>query len=311
MNLAKREYVEKSYMKKETSIILELQSLAIEKEHDITDLLRKALLVATKLNLNDFREWVLQELQGYKKGVPDYRKCRAEIFVKNPYRGLIPFFFPDREIADIFCNVELREPIGNIIALLEKFQSDSKITISLDPELIQLLLETQDPAIQMLPVRIVSHNQIEAIIDAVRNTILKWALKLEQEGILGENLTFSEDEKRKAAASTEIRIDNFQGILGNVENSSVSQDLQMTIKKEDIASLRAYLISLGIIKEDIDELEQIIAIEGRPTKVSKFGEKVSGWIGKMISKAASGTWDIAVGSAGSLLAQAIAKYYGL
>lgn len=43
------------------SIVIELQQLASEDTCPIATLLRKALIVATKLNLNDFKKWVNNE----------------------------------------------------------------------------------------------------------------------------------------------------------------------------------------------------------------------------------------------------------
>ena len=94
--------------------------MATEKKEDISDLLRKALLVATKLKLHDFRSWVDKELNGYRKGsVPEYRKLTATVRLKNPYHGLIPVVFPTQEIADVVCNVQVRDPIGNLVSILK------------------------------------------------------------------------------------------------------------------------------------------------------------------------------------------------
>ena len=67
-----------------SSIILDLQKLATDGTQDITDLLRKAKLVATKLKLQRFLEWVDCELNGYVQvKVPAYRKIHAELKLKN------------------------------------------------------------------------------------------------------------------------------------------------------------------------------------------------------------------------------------
>jgi len=81
-------------MNKATSIVLELQQLAIDRNNNISDLLRKALLVSSKLGLDDFKEWINNELHGYRgKEVPLYRKVRAQVKANNPYNGLIPVRF--------------------------------------------------------------------------------------------------------------------------------------------------------------------------------------------------------------------------
>jgi len=93
-------------------MVLQLQILSTVKVNDISDLLRKALLVATKLGLSDFKQWINYELNGYNNAnVPGYRKVRAQLNLKNPYHGLVPIYFSDQSFTDALCDVELRDPI--------------------------------------------------------------------------------------------------------------------------------------------------------------------------------------------------------
>ncbi len=59
---------------------------------DIMNLLRKAYLVARKLKLQEFEDWVNNELNGYKDldKIPDYRLLRGELKAWNTYHGWIP-----------------------------------------------------------------------------------------------------------------------------------------------------------------------------------------------------------------------------
>ncbi|MFQ6537677.1 MULTISPECIES: hypothetical protein [Aphanothece] len=74
------------------SIVLQLQILATDKVNDISDLLRKALLVARKLGLVEFRQWIERELNGYDShvDVPDYRRVRAELRLKIRFMASSP-----------------------------------------------------------------------------------------------------------------------------------------------------------------------------------------------------------------------------
>ena len=58
------------------------------------------------------------------------------------------------------------------------------------------------------------------VLDAVRNAILDWTLKLEQDGILGEGMTFSTEEKQTAMNNgpTYNIAGNFHGVIGNVSS---------------------------------------------------------------------------------------------
>ena len=54
-------------------IVIQLQREALDENVDIETLLRKAYLVARKLQLKDFEEWISSEQNGYNGDVPDYR----------------------------------------------------------------------------------------------------------------------------------------------------------------------------------------------------------------------------------------------
>jgi hypothetical protein len=74
--------------------------------------------------------------------------------------------------------------------------------------------------------RLISKAAMAAILDAVRNTILDWSLRLEQAGIHGEGLSFSASEAQKAQ-SVVFNIGNIGnatglGMFGNNANVSAN-----------------------------------------------------------------------------------------
>ena len=48
------------------SLVLELQKEALDQSVSTLSLLRKSLVVATKLKLQDFKDWIASEINGYK-----------------------------------------------------------------------------------------------------------------------------------------------------------------------------------------------------------------------------------------------------
>ena len=73
-------------------------------------------------------------------------------------------------------------------------------------------------------------NQLYATIDAVRNSVLEWAITLEEAGITGEGLQFSEIEIKKANDSPTISINN---IMGSFEKSQIQQATDASDQKMD------------------------------------------------------------------------------
>ena len=291
-------------------LVLQLQQLATDNNTDIMELLRKALLVAAKLGLRPFRDWANQELQGYGTShVPEYRHVHAELKVDNPYHGLIPFLIDDKEMMEAICNVPIQEPIGSLVDLMEiRYEDKGHLRVPMSPQQKLILMRMQDNFVQLEPVRTIGRNQVAAILDAVRTKILNWSLQLEADGVIGEGMTFSAEEKQRAQSS--ITIENFQGIIGDVSSSTVTQNLNMPVRRGDFASLRAYLSEHRVSAEDIDGLERAIDADPTPASSEPFGDNVSAWIGKMVSKAATGAWQVGLGAASGLLSTVLKAYFG-
>ena len=293
----------------ETSIVLQLQELALNPESNVEELLNKALLVARKLKIKKFRKWCELELEGYNdENLPDYRVFRGQLKVFNPYHGLQPFIIPS-EFDEIVTTIKLDMPVGGINNLLKQDSETFEYVISNEAKLH--LMSLQNGFAQLEPRVIFKRSQLLGIPTRLRNVILNWSLQLEEDGILGQGLKFSEKEKEAAMSVNHFNIQNMQGVAGNVTGGTINQNNQMNIQKMDFDSLAKHLSENKVNFSDIQALQEAIELDPIPTEPNKLGSNVSSWIGNMIGKAASGSWDVSIAVAGTLLAEAITKFYGL
>ena len=200
------------------AIVIELQQEALSKDTDLLSLLRKAYLVARKLKLKEFEEWINHELNGYGLDaiVPNYRIYHGEIYAWNPYNGWIPVIFE----RDLELNVhEARDTIASLIDVYDK--SDGKAVRVYFSDTINAYLSTTAPFPTRYSLQI-SPNTLFSTFESIRNTILDWAITLEENGILGEGLGFTDDEV--AAAEKSPAINNFiNNFYGNVDNTQMQQ----------------------------------------------------------------------------------------
>lgn len=90
---------------------------------------------------------------------------------------------------------------------------------------------------------------VAGIAEAVRNKVFEWSLDLEAKGILGEGLTFSAEEVKRASG-TIYNIGQFTGVIGDVAGSQ----LQFC----DYNSLHPELKRLGVPQLERNELEEIL-----------------------------------------------------
>jgi hypothetical protein len=293
-----------------SSIILELQADAMNDNVSIQSLLRKAYAIAIKLSVENSRQWIEAEMNGYDAGneVPMYRRIKGALQAVNPVRGPIPVQVGDNEMEDTVSVFHFRQSIAEIEGIISKHGKGFLI-----PFTGSQLSSLQDFFQSDFPFRLsFSATSLIPVVDNVRNTILQWALKLEQEGVTGEGLSFSLDEVKKAHMSKQININNFQGVLGDVTDSELNQNLEMTISKSNnFEELAKYLSDHYVPENDIVKLKQAIDSDGSIGSTGQFGSNVSTWVGNMCSKAASGGWAISLATAANVLGAGISKFYGL
>ena len=236
------------------SIVLDLQQEVISQDCDIVNALRKAHLIAVKLGLEKFDKWICNELNGYKSGkeCPKYRNIRCELRAYNPYYGLIPTTISNAELEKTINMKVLVQPISEIIALINN--KENGLVINCNGVETKLFNEIFKMPIDLPFAYNVPTSSVIDIVEQVKNTLLEWTLRLEKEGIVGENMAFNEKEKEQAKSIPQT-INNYYGntnvVNGSAEHSQIisGDNNNITITTD---ALRAELdtIEKAIHKED-------------------------------------------------------------
>lgn len=294
------------------SPVLELQELASSRTNDIVDVLLKAKMIAVKLGLNDLREWLEFEIDGYPnaQNLPEYRIGRGSVKALNPVRGWIPVDFSNipSDIVDEILEYRITESISSMQGIDTE---DNMLRLGMPPSMVEMLFGKGN-----IPPEVCwffSANKATHIITTVRNKILDWSLDLESKGILGEGLRFSQKEKEAAP----MTVHNITNIHGNVNNAGVigsgNGDITQnnSITAGDFNSLEKQLKEWGVSDEDVRTLHQAVQESPAPTSADNFGSRIGEWIGNTIGKAYTGTLRIAGSAAPVLLTNAICHYYGI
>lgn len=202
------------------SVVLELQREALDSNSDILALLRKAHLVARKLGLKEFQEWVDSELNGYKdyQKIPEYRNLYGRLKAWNPYHGWVAVVVPDGELEKVFSHRKISDAIPSLTSLLASGNNSYAIPVPAEGcALLSRLTDfTTNYTLQLSP------NSISNIIEQVKNKILDWAILLEENNILGEGLGFTREEKNKAQSEPQI-INYISNFYGEVTNAQIQQ----------------------------------------------------------------------------------------
>ncbi len=96
----------------------------------------------------------------------------------------------------------------------------------------------------------VSRASVADVIEKVKNTLLEWTLKLEKEGIIGENMSFNEKEKEQAKSIPQT-INNYYGNT-NVVNGSAEHSQIISGNNNKIT------VSYEEFKKELDKIEESI-----------------------------------------------------
>ncbi|HFK2927269.1 TPA: hypothetical protein ACGY8I_004504 [Aeromonas hydrophila] len=222
------------------ALIPELIAMASDPTVKTPDLLRKAMVAARQLKQPEWATWIGYELQGYPDEVelPPYRVIRCELKVRNPFRGLIPIIISHQEYAEAVSTCRF----GQSISGLEDAAIPGKnVKIALPPEMMAMLI--QDLNLDMEPVQVVGGNQLRALIDAVRDKLLTWALDLAEAGIQGEGMSFTPQEQQQAQQLAPVNIHIGRNATGFqfMQNSPGGQQQQTVTSEQKEAALAALL----------------------------------------------------------------------
>ncbi|WP_426037708.1 hypothetical protein [Brevundimonas sp. DC300-4] len=193
-----------------TGLVEELQREALDPNVPVTQLLRKAKVVAVKLKLDMVSDWLDAELNGYEDAstVPEYRVQPGHAKWFNSVHGWLPIEGPSSTM-DKLSYRKIQQPISS----LEEYarRSDSEWYVPFSQEMIKAMFGKQPYPPSQAGVFLDISRFVE-IVDRVRGKVLDWALDLERAGITGEGLSFSTVEQQKASHVT-IKIEQMHGNL--------------------------------------------------------------------------------------------------
>jgi hypothetical protein len=301
------------------TLLEDIQNSAVDAKSDLGTLLRKCKLLAARLGSQPLEDWLIWESNGYPDDipVPGYRVWPLEIrghfagaFGSSLQNVTIPYVCLPEKARNHYKNYESRQSIATIEEMMSKainetlYVSTSDLVFSLGQKVYQGMTCIDASASFGTSV-------LTELLNSVRNRILDFALAVWKEAPNAGEFGNSPSEKLESTRVTQIFNTTVYGGSANLVGTSNASEIAFNIGMKDFSSLERVLSDNGVRKEDIEELRAAMDSEPVPREKDKFGTRVSAWIAKMMEKAADGSWKISLGAAGSLLGQAIAKYYGL
>ena len=296
------------------NLLDEIQQELTSPSATTANILRKARVLASQLRSVELQRWAKSELDGYGKNeeLPTYRQMHLAAYgTVYEFGGIrrnvpIPTMMLPAELQETLTNFPVRE---NVAALEEIIKSDKEnLRTRHPPELTEWLKKHFEPGsaeglietYQPVPKYLYS-----GILDSIKNRLLEFVLEMKENNVNpGEpNSTVAAQDVVRGAVVNHIYGNNNTVAIGD----QISQQVSLVLRG-DINSLIEQLREYEVPDEDLEELRSAISAEPE-TESGNLGSRVSGWLGSMTMKAASGAWKTAVQNAPTLLMKAVEKYY--
>jgi hypothetical protein len=303
------------------TLLSQIQSEAVDGGSDIGTLLRRCRVLAQRLGVEEFKTWVVNELEGYPNdlGLPNYRIIKTPLILgafMGPFgsrieNAQIPISSIPERMREFLLFLKIQQGIGSVAQMTEGSRQVIRVPWSADVLRFIGQGDIYEGYNLAQAVRIVPHASIQELIDQVRNRVLIFALELESlNPKAGEPMTEinkGTTQKVKTIFNTIIK-GSVQNLAQNSE--SFSQTSHIGIPKGDFEALSSKLKECGVEVKDLKSLKTAIS-KDEVSGEQKLGEKVSAWIGSMMIKASSGIGSVGSKVATSVIADSVKEYFGL
>src|SRR5713101_3731477 len=281
------------------SILEDIQSAAIDSHSDLGTILRKCKVLAARLGSQPLENWLLWESNSYPDdvNVPDYRTWPLQLnghfagyFGSGIQNAPIPLAVLPEKIRKKYEAYECRQSITGIEAAVNSGEGTLRVS-------------TSDLAVVLGGDVYANYNCIQAwaefgsghlveLLNSVRNRILDFVLAISKESPTAGDPGTQPNMAIQASHVTQIFQTTVYGgsatLVGSAHNSSIN----LNVVQNDFASLERALRRHGLSTEDIQELQEAVGKDAMPAAKDKLGPKVSSWVGRMVVKAAEGTWNV-------------------
>lgn len=304
------------------SLLKEIQAAAVDANVPIANVLRKCAVLAAQLKNDELRDWAFRELNGYDAAeVPEYRilgaPTRAHLHVGGwEYKAtqLASLALPEKlqERAEV---LKFSEPIATVEALVR----DAETSTLMQQWPGNLVLWVQKEGKFSKGAHVIIHSiwqevataSVLGIIDAVRNRILEFCLRLAKESpdLLADDVEAPSPDAESAAKQVFNQVFVMGDNTGNIASGSPgSMQAAQTVEQGDLAGLLKLLTDSGVPAVEVQELGA--ALEEEKT-AQGIGPKAKAWLAKATKAIGSGAWTVAKGVTTTTITKAVLAYFGI
>ena len=298
------------------NLLDEIRADLVNESASLSNTLRKAKILASQIDLPEFKEWLEYELSGYSDNakVPEYRSFRptnlgmfSGSFGSGIRNVVLPTYNLPTLVKEFAETLTLYDGVGALEGMLS--QSSDPLQVRWPQEAVIRARDTLEMTGGMVLVdahQSLPRYVITGILDNVKSKLLDFILGMRESNITMEDLDNRNVEPKVVRNLFNNYIYGGQNTIASGE--TVHQEVNVIIKG-DVDSLIGHLGKLGIDDNDLIELKDAVIAEPA-MRNSEFGPRVRGWLAGVIKKGSADIWKRGTDTALGMLMEALKNYYG-
>lgn len=205
-------------------LIQELVNDASDATKPVSQLLRRMKVAAVRLKLDGLESWVEHELNGYPQdgtALPPYRTQSGTPMGEHRIHGPQPLSIHDSATRASLSSLPIPQSVGSIENLIAQDNAPNGIYWFSYPDFIASQILTYNQGLLLSCGLRLDESRLVDILDAVRDRILTWALRMEEAGVTGEGMSFTQAERTAAHNVTNnFYGDNARQNIGSTDSST-------------------------------------------------------------------------------------------
>ena len=291
------------------SLVNELIAKVVDSSTDLSEVLRKARVLASELRSEELGRWAEGELNGYNDEdvLPDYR-----VSIGSNFGNFVGYRTQGNGLPIALSNLpeDWRERMSKlklssgVASLQEMFRSEKNYQEEWPADAVALVSKDIYEEMNMVMAwKAIPKARIADVLDAVRNRLLSFLLELKVQHPEVETT----EVNLQTIPKEDVRLNIVNNIFGGhnvfASGETVNQKVEQGVKLGDLVSLLSAFREEQVPEGLLDELSAAIS-DDKPVGKSGIGPKVSLWMAKAGEKVATNTF-------AAFAAQALAQYYGI
>lgn len=294
------------------SLLQEIQQGAFDSSVDLSNVLRRCLVLAYKLNHQPFKKWVDYELNGYPTEdlLPGYRILRTDSYghFDNGFKQLHNFPIPPLALPENLREISKTIPMMQGIGYYAAIDDAQELRVPWPHDALVYAQKDIYVGFRLIAAwRSVGVGALRGMLDVVRSRALEFVLEVEAENPAVDQVAsgtgpISKDKLNQIFLSV---FHNSQVGIGG--NQPTFQYMDRQVIPGDLISLKRYLREKGLDDGDLDRLEEALKGERNPEDVIEG----KGQLGRWVREAGKKVVDVSVDTGTKILVEAVKSYMGV